>query len=130
MQSLMLLNSYSCYKRYTVKVTVKEYKEKGNDDNEGTYHTIENQAFANLYEFIRTEIIPNKRIVMITSLTSKLESFMLSGEENLLCVIQQENISACTRLEPELANSIHILQDARGKLLLVLDSMTLQEAAI
>jgi len=70
----------SCYKRYTVKVTVKECKEKDNDDDEGTYHIIENQAFANLYEFIRTEIIPNKRIVTVTSLTSKLESFMFSGE--------------------------------------------------
>lgn len=119
----------SCYKRYTVKVTVKECKEKDNDDDEGTYHTIENQAFANLYKFIRTEIIPNKRIVTVTSLTAKLESFMLSGEVKF-ALRDSATKHIRRRLESELANSIHILQDAKGKLLLVPNSMTLQEAAI
>ena len=43
-----------------------------------TYQIVEKQA--NLFEFTQTDVIPNKRIVSVTSLTSKLESFMLSGE--------------------------------------------------
>ena len=111
------------------KLQLKNAKRKDNDDDEGTYHTIENQAFANLYEFIRTEIISNKIIVMVTSLTSKLESFMLFGEVKF-ALRDSARKHIRRRLESELENSIHILQDAKGKLLLIPDSMTLQEAAI
>ncbi len=38
------------------------------------------EAYGSLFEYIRTDIIPNKKIVQVTSLTAKLKSFVPSGE--------------------------------------------------
>ena len=116
----------SCYKKYTVKVTANKKKA---DDGEDTYQIVEKQAFANLFEFIRTDVIPNKRIVSVTSLTSKLESFMLSGEVKF-ALRDSTRKHVRRRLESEFLDSIRIFQDAKGKLLLVPDNVTLQEVAI
>jgi len=64
--------------------------------------------------FMNSSEQTNKRIVTVTSLTSKLESFMLSGEVKFV-LLDSARKHIC-RLESELANSIHILQDAKGKL--------------
>ena len=118
----------SCYKRYTVKVMAKDCNTKRADD-EDTYQIVEKQVFTNLFEFIRTDVIPNKKIVSVTSLTSKLDSFMLSGEVKF-ALRDSTRKHVRRRLEGELLNSIHIFPDAKGKLLLVPDNVTLQEVAV
>ena len=50
----------SCYKKCTVKVTANKKKA---DDGEDTYQIVKERAFADLFEFIQTDVIPNKRIV-------------------------------------------------------------------
>ncbi len=35
------------------------------------------EAYGSLFEYIRTDIIPNKKIVQVTSLTAKLKSFQV-----------------------------------------------------
>ena len=65
----------------------------------------------------------------VTSLTSKLASFMLSGEVKFaLRDSTQKHVRR--RLQSELLDSIRIFQDAKGKLLLIPDNVTLQEVAI
>ena len=74
----------SCYKNYTRDGTkIPVYKDESNRENEKDgselYQAIEKEAYRNLLEYIRTDVIPSKKVIPMTSLTSKLESFMLSG---------------------------------------------------
>ena len=48
------------------------------------YQIVERKAFAERIDYIRSDIIPNKKIVPITLLTIKLECLMLSGGVNIL----------------------------------------------
>ena len=67
----------SRYKNYT-RVKINDTGEKD------AYGMAERESYANLFEYIRSEIIPNKKIVSVALLCSKLESFMLScGINNL-----------------------------------------------
>ena len=70
---------HSCYKNYT-RIKTKECEHKG--ERKGGDQMIDREAYANLFEYIRTDIIPNKKIVPITCLTAKLVSFMPSGALN------------------------------------------------
>ncbi len=80
------------------------------------------EAYGSLFEYIRTDIIPNKKIVQVTFLTSKLKSFVPSGE---ISESTRKNIRR--RLESEFENSVHIFPDDKGWLLMVPVSVTLQE---
>ena len=70
---------------------------------------IEREAFADLLKHIRTVVIPNKKIVPVSSFTAKLESSMISGGINAIRDSTRKHISR--RLESELANSIQIYPD-------------------
>ena len=48
------------------------------------YQKVEEEAYKELFENIRADIIPNKRIMSVTSLTTKLESLTLIGGINLM----------------------------------------------
>lgn len=69
-----------------------------------TYQIIEREAFADFFEHIRTVLIPNKKIVPVSSLKTKLESCMISGGINAIRDSTRKHIRR--RLESELANSI------------------------
>lgn len=63
----------SCHKIYT-KVKTKESGEPESEYQDECYQIVEQEAYANLFDYIRTDIIPSKKIVPVTSLTMKLES--------------------------------------------------------
>ncbi len=63
----------SCYKKYTKLKTKGKDNEKGGDES---YQVIEREAFVDLFKYIRTKIIPNKEIVSMVCLTTRLESFI------------------------------------------------------
>ena len=64
-------------------------------------------------------------MVKMTALTEKLESMM---ESRCLRVLKDSTIKHIRRkLESELENSIHIFTAANGQLVLVPDSVTLQD---
>ena len=63
----------SCYRNYT---RAKSENEGG--DSCTLYQKIE-RSYVKLFEYIRTDIFPNKKIVAIISLTTKLESFMIAS---------------------------------------------------
>ena len=79
---------------------------------------VEKKAYANLFDYIRTDIVPSKKIVPVTSLTMKLESFMLSGVIELLRDSTRKHIHRT--LKYELGDSVQIFADNKGKLLMVL----------
>lgn len=64
------------------RIKKKESKNQDNDagtDGDEEYKRIEREAYKDLFVYIRTDIIPNKTVVQVTSLVTKLTSFMLSG---------------------------------------------------
>lgn len=92
------------------------------------YQVIEREAYSNLFEYIRTDIIPNKKITPITSLTAKLESFMSAGGVKLMTDSTRKHIRR--RLESELGDSVDIFQDDKGKLVMVPESVSLKDVAL
>lgn len=113
----------SCYKNYTRGNTSKpEYEDKSEKENDTAkdplYQVIEREAHSNLFEYITTDIIPNKKITPITSLTVKLESFMSGSGVKLMTDSTRKHIRR--RLESELGDSVDIFQDDKGKLVYVL----------
>ncbi len=107
---------HSCYKNYTRMKRPEDVKEGDNELEE---------AYGSLFEYIRTDIIPNKKIVQVTSLTAKLKSFVPSGE---ISESTRKNIRR--RLESEFENSVHIFPDEKGWLLMVPVSVTLQDVVL
>ena len=97
-------------------------------DRDEWYQIVEKEAYANLFDYIRTDIIPSKKIVPVTSLTMKLESFMLSGGIELLRDSTRKHIHRT--LKYELGDSVQIFPDNKGKLLMVPDSVSLQDVVL
>ena len=110
----------SCYKIYTKVKTKEREHECEKTDREEWYQIVEKEAYANLFDYIRTDIIPSKKIVPVTSLTMKLEFFMLSGGIELLRDSTRKHIHRT--LKYELVDSVQIFPDNKGKLLMVPDS--------
>lgn len=108
---------HSCYKNYTrMKSKHEDVREGGNELEE---------AYGSLFEYIRNDIIPNKKVVRVTSLTAKLNSFLPSGE-----ISESIRKSIRRRLKTELEDSVHIFPDDKGWLLMVPDNVTLQDVVL
>lgn len=123
----------SFYKNYTRDSTkTPECKDKSNKQNEidesELYQEIEREAYTNLYVYIRTDIIPNKKVIEMTCLTSKLESFMFSSGVERMTNSTRKHIHR--RLESELESSVDIFPDDKGKLLVVPDSVSLKDVVL
>lgn len=118
----------SCYKDYTRIIK----KDKGHNDEEtdgdALYKRIEREAYNDLFKFIRTDIIPKKMIVQLSSLAMKLESFMLSSGITLMKDSTRKHIHR--KLESELGNAVNIFPDDTGKLLMVPESVTLNDVVL
>jgi len=89
------------------------------------YQAIEKGAYRNLLEYIRTDVIPGKKVIPMNSLTSKLELFMLSGGVERMTDSTKKHIRR--RLESELESSIDIFPDDKGMLLVVPESVSLKD---
>lgn len=123
----------SCYKNYTrvkkIEHDCKDKNEKENEtDGDELYQSVEREAYEDLFKYIRTDIISNKKIVPITSLTTKLESFMWSGGVEHLHDSTRKHI--CRKLESELGKSVDIFSDDKGKLLMVPDSVSFKDVVL
>ena len=123
----------SCYKNCTRDSTkTAENKAKGNEEKKtggaDPYQVIESEAFTNLFKFIRTDVIPNKKVVPMTFLTSKLESFMLSGVIGRLTDSTRKHI--CRRQESELGRSIGVFVDDKGTFLVVPENVLLKDVVL
>lgn len=121
----------SCYKRYT-KVKSKEHQGKGSEKSDETvedesYHLIEKEAFEDLFQYIRTEIIPNKEVVSMISLTARLESFMHSNSK---CLKESTRKHLRRKLENELGDSVEVCLDEKGRLLLIPCSLSLRAVVL
>ena len=82
------------------------------------YQVIEQHAYAKFFDYIRTDTFPNKKIVLIVSLTTNLESFMLASGIEQLHDSTRKNIFR--KLESELGGSVQIFPNDKGKLVMFL----------
>ena len=113
----------SCYRNYT---RAKSENEGG--DSCTLYQKIERESYAKLFEYIRTDIFPNKKIVAIVSLTTKLESFMLASGIEQVHDSTKKHIHR--KLVSELEGSVQIFPDDKGKLLMVPNTVTLRDVVV
>ena len=115
-----------------MKETVKEphchIKTVEDLDHDEQYRHIEKAAYESLFEHIRTNIIPDKQIVTVASLTHQIETFMISSGIEHLHDSTKKHIRR--KLESELGNSIKIFQDSKGKLLLVPENVSLEDVVL
>ncbi|KAG0714704.1 hypothetical protein GWK47_001513 [Chionoecetes opilio] len=119
----------SCYRNYTRnKEDSNENEEEKVTDEFILYHKVEGEAYQELFEYIREDIIPNKRIIPVTSLTTKLESLMLSGGVNLLKDSTKKNMHR--RLKSELGGAVEYFSDDKGKLLMVPCCVSLKDVVL
>ena len=124
----------SCYKSYA-NIKTKEHDHLDGKEVENTteitgtllYEVAEVGAYAQLFHYIRNEVIPNKMVVPVAQLTEKLETFM-SCKGEVLKTATKKNIRR--RLESELGDSVHIFANDSGKLLLVPDSLSFKDVVL
>lgn len=106
----------SCYKNYTrTKYTANECDQP------------ENEAFEKLFSFIRSDIFPSNSVIRMTDLTMKLKQYLQSLGINEMKESTKKHIRR--RLEAEFGNSLYIIEDDSGRLLVMPDSLTREELA-
>lgn len=116
----------SCYRSYTK--CEKELEVNVETDNVGPddiYKQRENEAYEELFNYIRTETIANKEIIQVKELTRKLETFMKSNGVQEVTDATKNHIRR--KLEQEFQESLHIIKDNSGRLLAVPDSITFRD---
>ena len=120
----------SCYKDYTRIKKKEPVCKKKNEETDGgeMYTNIEREAYINLFQYVRADIIPNKTIVQVISLVSKLEQFMMSSGVTRLRDYRRKNIRR--NLESELGNVVNIFSDEKGRLLMVPQSVSLRDVVL
>ena len=124
----------SCYKSYT-NIKTKEHDHLNSKEVENTteitgtllYEVAEVGAYAQLFHYIRNEVISNKMVVPVAQLTEKLEAF-ISCKGEVLKTATKKNFRR--RLESELGDSVHIFPNDSGKLLLVPDSLSFKDVVL
>ncbi|XP_062584618.1 uncharacterized protein LOC134246311 [Saccostrea cucullata] len=121
----------SCYKEYT-KVKKSELKDtdQTNTESDGDeqYQKIVREAYEKLFEFIRSDVLDSKSIVPVTFLTEKLESIMLSLGVQHMQDTTRKHIRR--KLETELGESVDILPDNKGKLLMFPEGVLLRDVVV
>ena len=117
--------------RIITRIMKRAPKHKENDEEiagDELYKMCEREAYKDLFNYIRTDIIPNKMIIQVTSLVTKLESFMLPGRVTVLQDFTRKHIRM--KLESELGNSVDIFPDDKGKPLMVPESVSLRDIVL
>lgn len=118
----------TCYRNYT-RITGKECETTYKEENESeiAYKRIESEAHADLFMFIRNEMLPNKQIVPVATLTTRMENFMKSRGFN---INESTKKHIKRKLLSEVGSIIQIYKDEAGKLLVIPDSVTMQDVVL
>ena len=130
-----------CYKtnfnrvRSVVKTLHKQYNLGQTKHRENAPHSTKpacvtesstelDESYISLFKYIRTDIIPNITNVRVTSLTAELLPFVKSSE------ISESMRNIHRRLQTGFKDSVHIFPDDKERLLMVADSVTLQDVVL
>ena len=116
----------TCYKNYTRNRPQKAAQSV--DPDVDTYTTTEEEAYKQLFHYIRGEVIDKSKIVTVVELTAKLVQIM--QDMNIETVLDKTKKHVRRKLELEFGSSIQIFPNEKGKLLLLPDNVSLIQLAI
>ena len=112
----------SCYRLYTRDAEQGDADEEQEEDE---YDVAGHHSYKELFQFIRMELFPDPKVMMMIEVASRflpsLESFGVDRVQD-----STKKHIRCT-LEQEFGESLHIIQDNNGKLLVYPDSLMIQE---
>uniref|UniRef100_UPI00358F0FB3 uncharacterized protein n=1 Tax=Myxine glutinosa TaxID=7769 RepID=UPI00358F0FB3 len=119
----------SCYRAYTrVNFAANMDVGEGQEDNtEAQYEVAERDSYEQLFSYIRNEMFPNPEVLPMTDLMSRLQTYMESFGVNQVRDSTKKHLRHT--LEHELAGSLHIFPNDKGKLLVYPDSLSMLELA-
>ena len=118
----------SCYRAYTRGEPADSCEAMDQDeDSEAQYEAAEQNAYDELFFYIRNELFLNPQVLPMTDLTSRLRSTMSNFGFSHVKDSTKKHLRR--KLESELAGSIHIISDDKGKLLVYPDSLSMSELA-
>jgi hypothetical protein len=114
----------SCYRKYTqAPATTSNCKHDNEVDHEQQlYKKIEDESYKELVTFFKTSIIPNKQVILISSLKDKLISIIKS--KGIKEVKESTKTHIKRNLLKYLGNCINIFSDHEGKSIVVANSVT------
>ena len=116
----------SCYRDYTRENQERNIEETA--DPESDYKEVETEAFLELLQYIRTEMIPKKEVIPISTLRERLENLIKAKGAKELKESTTKHLHR--RLESELGDSVLIISDNRRRLLAVPASLSINEVVI
>ena len=112
----------SCYRLYTRDAEQGDADEEQEEDE---YDVAVRHSYRELFQFIRMELFPDPKVMMMTEVASRLLASLESFGVDRVQDSTKKHIRRT--LEQEFGESLHILQDNNGKLLVYPDSLTIQE---
>ena len=112
----------SCYRMYTRDA---EQGDADEEEEEDEYDVAVRNSYRELFQFIRMELFLDPKVMMMT----EVASILLASLESFGVDRVQDSTKKHIRrtLEQEFGESLHIIQDNNGKLLVYPDSLTIQE---
>lgn len=117
----------SCYRLYTKDVVAIHTETEYHDDEEEQYEATEKEAYKELFKFIRGELFVNPEVVPMTELTSELVRNMNALGVTEIKPSTKKHIRR--KLETEFGESLQILPNDKGKLILYPDCLSMCELA-
>ena len=115
----------SCYRNFTrTRAPVVSTR----DEEEARYVSVETGAYDKLFQFIRSEVILNKRIAKLTFLGDLLVIYM--QETNIKTIKQSTKKHIRRKLESEFEGVLHFVPDENGKILVYPDNLTRNQLVV
>ena len=113
----------SCYRAYTREVNVSDSTSTSGNDDGAQYEDAVDQSYKELFQFIRNDIFVNPRVTSMAELSGRLFASMKSLGEDQVTDSTKKHIRR--KLKSEFEKSLAIFPDAKGKLLLSPDNLTM-----
>ena len=111
----------TCYCVYTKEEHSSVHNKSTISDAEIEYSMIEEKAYTVLFEFIRDKLFSNPDVLTMTDLTTRLMTCMTSQGCQEIKVSTKKHIRR--KLEAEFGESLHIIHDSKGKLVVYPDNL-------
>ena len=114
----------TCYRSYTLKSTHPDSTSLFSEPKDQST-MVENEAFANLFKYIREDLFDRPRVLKLTSLTSMLVTLLKkSGVQN---VSESTKKHIRRTLTSEFGDTLHFIPDDNGRILVYPKNLTLSE---
>lgn len=117
----------SCYKEYTRSERTLDTDAQIDAAEDIAYYEAERNAYSSLFEFIRTDFLQKPRVIKMTDITIQLVSFMTLAGIHSIRNATRKHVRRC--LETEFEDVLQIFPDDKGKLLVMPDSLSVQDLA-